>query len=65
MNDRPWLIWSIEHNAWWRPNRMGYTPDRSSAGRYSDADAREIVRIANKYLQDDQDPNESLVPYEN
>jgi hypothetical protein len=28
------LVWSIEHNAWWRPAHYGYTRDIRNAGRY-------------------------------
>src|SRR6185503_1236517 len=28
-------IWSIEHNAWWRPNSRGYCISLLAAGRYS------------------------------
>lgn len=37
------LIWSFEHDAWWAPNRCGYTTDISKAGRYSKEDAGDIV----------------------
>ena len=42
-----WLIWSIEHEAWWAPNRHGYTRVLALAGRYRTAEARDIVRDAN------------------
>jgi hypothetical protein len=29
-----YLIYSREHNAWWRPNSRGYTSRESDAGRY-------------------------------
>jgi hypothetical protein len=38
------LIWSIEHKKWWRPNGMGYTPTFSEAGRFSLENAVEICR---------------------
>jgi hypothetical protein len=28
------LVWSVEHNAWWRPDGNGYTRRLSQAGRY-------------------------------
>lgn len=37
------LIWSIEHSAWWGPKRRGYVEDCESAGRYSLAEADEII----------------------
>jgi len=33
--DEPWLIWSNQHIAWWRPNSRGYTYDIRAAGSYS------------------------------
>lgn len=41
------LIWSNEHNAWWRPNRLGYTPEIAAAGRYFLEDAIAICNEAN------------------
>lgn len=42
-----YVLWSIEHTAWWRPGRRGYTRDIRAAGRYERLEAREIVRDAN------------------
>ena len=42
-----YLIWSIEHAAWWRPGRMGYTREFALAGVYPEAEARAIVEDAN------------------
>ena len=36
-----YLIWSWEHDAWWRPARRGYTEDVAEAGRYTEAEAAE------------------------
>ena len=33
------LIWSGEHNAYWRPDSSGYTTFRSKAGRYTFGEA--------------------------
>jgi hypothetical protein len=41
------LVWSIEHNAWWRPSHYGYTRDIRDAGRYPRDEARAIVNNAN------------------
>jgi hypothetical protein len=41
------LIWSIEHNAWWRPREIGYTRVLSEAGTYDRTRASEIVQRAN------------------
>jgi hypothetical protein len=40
-------IWSREHQAWWGPNRYGYTRDLAGAGRYSDTETQEIIGEAN------------------
>jgi hypothetical protein len=45
-----YVIWSEEHGAWWAPNRLGYTRQLSQAGRYSKAEADEIVTDANRAL---------------
>lgn len=47
MSDRTFLLWSIEHDAWWAPNRIGYTRELHEAGRYPEAEARAIVKDAN------------------
>lgn len=44
---RRFLIWSVEHDAWWAPYRIGYTRELRDAGIYDAADAREIVARAN------------------
>jgi hypothetical protein len=41
---KKWLIWSIEHNAWWMPHHFGYTNNRAEAGRYTLDEAKEICR---------------------
>jgi hypothetical protein len=53
------LIWSIEHTAWWRPGKWGYTDQLSEAGVYDDEDARAIVANANRVHF-----NEALIPVE-
>jgi hypothetical protein len=30
-----WLIWSNEHQMWWKANSAGYTADMMCAGRYT------------------------------
>lgn len=45
--DVPFLLWSNKHQAWWRPDAMGYTTDTARAGRYAAADAtRHVVESA-------------------
>ena len=45
--DDRWLIWSYEHDAWWRPGAWGYTRELAEAGRYSGAEAERIIQRAN------------------
>lgn len=52
-------IWSIEHQAWWAPNRRGYDKQRRNGGIYSLEEALKIVRDANINLGDV--PNEAMV----
>jgi hypothetical protein len=44
---RKFVIWSIEHDAWWRPGWAGYTRELAAAGRYDQAGADEILARAN------------------
>lgn len=61
MNDK-WLIWSIEHNAWWAPKRNGYVEDVREAGQYSYDEAIEIVQKANQYITMELlPPNEAMI----
>lgn len=55
-----WRIWSIEHDGWWRPNEMGYTPYRDEAGLYSFERAEQICLDANRFRG--RMPNEAMVP---
>lgn len=50
-----WVIWSYEHNAWWRPGRMGYTTLLTEAGRYTADEASEIVHHANEFSRSVQE----------
>ncbi len=62
---KEWLIWSIEHNAWWKPNENGYTNVKEGAGRYTYEDALRITKDANKHPMAFRDvPNEAMVPYQ-
>lgn len=38
------LIWSNEHESWWRPNSQGYSPNISRAGLYEREEAESIVK---------------------
>lgn len=46
-----WLVWSVEHGAWWRGNRNGYASRVTEAGRFSFEQASEICRDANMFFQ--------------
>lgn len=48
-----WLIWSYEHDAFWKDKQNGYTTDRKEAGRYSFSEACRIVFEANKFHQNE------------
>lgn len=54
-----WIIWSIEHSAWWAVDHKGYTTLRERAGVYSYAEALDIVEGANKGRKNV--PNEAMV----
>ena len=57
------VIWSIEHNAWWAPDRRGYVRDALRAGRYARDEAREIVDDANvRSFEECMIPVECLEP---
>jgi hypothetical protein len=58
--EQQYLIWSVEHCAWWKPNRAGYTYSRTEAGRYTLEEARAICIDAN--APHPGMPNECMVP---
>lgn len=55
---RPWLIYSREHNAFWRPNSSGYTWEIAQAGRYTESEARERCQVRE---HEDGGPGEIMV----
>jgi len=57
-----WLIWSHEHQAYWRANCCGYTTDKKEAGAYTFDEAVKIVFDANKHLPINSFPNEAMLP---
>lgn len=64
MDNEKWLIWSNEHEAWWKPNGNGYTNDRSLAGLYSLSDAIMYLKSANFGLSSKCKPNEAIVAFD-
>lgn len=50
--DKIWLVYSREHNAWWRPNSAGYCCKIEQAGRYTKAEAEEICLQAGNSTSD-------------
>ncbi len=54
-----WLIWSIEHEGWWKAGWNGYTKFRTEAGVYSYEEAYKIVKGAN--INDNDVPNEAMI----
>lgn len=51
MSHPVWMIWSIEHGAWWAPKRNGYCSSTHFAGRYTFEEAMGIVETANHALK--------------
>ncbi len=45
-----YVIWSVEHNAWWKPDRWGYTKEVGEAGEYTASESKQIVDSANAHL---------------
>lgn len=53
------VIWSIEHTAWWRPEEMGYSTNVQEAGLYPEEDTKRILARANR-----RSFNECAIPVE-
>jgi hypothetical protein len=56
-----YLIWSLEHKAWWGRAGNGYRKDRIEAGLYTFDEASKIVKDANIGLHDI--PSEAMVEF--
>lgn len=56
-----YLIWSNEHNSWWKANHQGYTYLVHLAGRYTKEEALQICNGANYGWDVDRSSN---IPYE-
>lgn len=57
--DKKFLIWSIEHGAWWMSHHSGYTVKRELAGEYFYEEACKIIKSAN--INSIDTPNEAMV----
>jgi len=56
-----YLIWSVEHNGWWKQSQYGYSDDLSEAGLFSKEKAKEIIDNANRFhLEDVMIPNSAI-----
>lgn len=58
----PYVIWSNEHQAWWKAGRHGYSVDFEQAGRYSRADALMICADARGGWSPCKPPPEIALP---
>jgi hypothetical protein len=47
--ERTWLIWSTEHQAFWRLGGCGYTQKTNQAARFSWEEAKTICDEANRF----------------
>lgn len=56
------LIWSVEHDAWWAHAENGYVVHVQNAGLYSEERARAICEKANRYVPQGQ-VHEVMIPY--
>lgn len=56
------VIYSREHNAWWRAGGAGYTRFPAEAGLYTLEEAFRIVNDANEFLDPEAGPNEFAYP---
>lgn len=55
-----WLVWSMQHGMYWRPQWNGYTHVKEEAGRYRYSEAAAIVRQGNYGAPPDK-PNEAMI----
>lgn len=60
--DVKWLIWSNEHNGWWKQHGNGYTKSRAEAGRFTFWDAMQSCEAANANLNPGNAPEETMCP---
>ena len=55
------LIWSNQHQGWWKANRHGYTTRTDRAGYFSFDEARAICLHANRFTPQASGPQEVMV----
>jgi hypothetical protein len=60
--EQPYLVWSNEHRAWWKPEERGYTRKVSRAGRYSREVAFKIAATRGGGWPVDGNPYEIAIP---
>jgi len=58
-----YVIWSIEHDAWWLPNEWGYTRHMKNAGMFPQGRAKQIISNANAHRGQGND-HECMIPVE-
>lgn len=49
-DDDLYLVWSVDHDMWWKPLKSGYTTNFKEAGRYTRADAIAACGFAKGWL---------------
>lgn len=59
---KKFLIWSIEHQAWWSDRGADYAKDIDAADRYSMKEALDIVLDAHIGHHLDKPPKEAMIP---
>lgn len=57
-----WLVYSREHNAWWRPTASGYTNHIEAAGRYTKTAAEAHCGTRDYHDKDNPPEVMSLAP---
>lgn len=57
----PYVIWSNEHRAWWKPGEFGYSTDFAEAGLY-DRQIALALCIGRRRMKDGV-PDEIALPY--
>jgi hypothetical protein len=58
--DDAWLVWSFQHDMWWRANSCGYTTEFLLAGVYTENEAKAIEAQANKWHKEPQEEARKL-----